>query len=163
MEIFRFDRPRSHWHRMVLCDFVLHQHSRTSHNHILFWQCLSGDICIFFNFSWGRQGWYVLLSSSTYWEQHFWHFRYCCGALIKSLLLQLQSLLSWRRSLEIKKMHNEATATMTLKIHPQFHTLVFLGGKTSSVLTSGVYAMLPSWQSFKCVVVEMNVKLICQS
>lgn len=52
-------------------------------------------------------------------------------------------LLSWWRSLEIEKVHNQATAILT-EIHPQFHTLVLLRGKTSSVQTSGVYAILPS-------------------
>lgn len=71
-------------------------------------------------------------------------------------------LSSWK-SLETGEDGNQAPANPALKHTQDVVRSSFLGRKTSSVQTSGVYDMLPSWRLFKHIIEEMKAELVCQS
>lgn len=131
MEIFRSDRPRSNWHKMVLGEFILHQHSQTSHNSVLFRHSICQETFAYFSIPQGEKqsGCLCCLLMAAFFGTSdavvaLWSNPSCSDVSHLEV-----ALLSWWRSLEIKKEHNQATATLTLKYTHNFTHLSFLGEK----------------------------------
>lgn len=117
-------KPRSNC-RMVLCEVILHKHFQNiTQLNLVLTQYSLGDICIFFNSS-GKAVFLCLFFSTS--DAVVVHWTNPSSSDVSHLEVPL---LSWWRSLEIKKVHNWAITTLILKSIYCLTHLSFLGEKS---------------------------------